>query len=223
MYETIEKTYLVILFISFFCSLVSFRLHYPFYLRFFSIFLGITVITELIANFFLPALHLDSNYPVYNVFLLFQLLSVGYYFKLLIKSSLFRKTIIILMILYSIFWISNTLFIYKKYDEPHWNSYASMLGDLLIIIFASRYLFELFTGDKLVSLKRHSEFWIAIGILLFSCCELPITGIVNFLVRDWDLARRLFAILQILNILMYLIFIYAYLCRIKPTVKKSLS
>ena len=224
MYTTqqfIATTYLIVLLISFDCSLVSYRLQYSHNLKFFSIFLGITVITELIASFFIYKFYPNSNYPAYNVFFLIQLFSMGYYFRLLIKSSLFRKAIIVVIPFYLAFWIYTTVII-STIDN--WNSYAGMLGDLIIIILTSRYLFELFTSDELASLKKHSEFWIAIGILFFSCCELPITGILNFFVKDsTSLAGRLSGILQVLNILMYLIFIYAYLCRIKPTVKKSLS
>jgi hypothetical protein len=215
-----QKVYLIVLLISFLCSLVSFRLHYPFYLKIFSIFLGITVITEIIANFLLPLFNISSNYPVYNIFILIQFLFLLFYFRLLIKSHFFKKVIFLLVFLYPVFWIITSL---ALYNLDHWNSYALMVGDLIIIIFTSRWLFEFFTGNELISLSKHSEFWIAIGILLYSSCELPITGMVNFLVKDIDLARRLFTILQILNIIMYLIFIYAYLCQIKPTVKKSLS
>ena len=220
MLTALQKIYLLIVIVTFLCSLISFRLQYARHLKFFSLFLGLTAITELLANLFLSALHLDSNYPVYNIFLLLQLFLIGYYFRLLIKYSFFKKTIVVLMFMYLVFWIFTSLIYYTLF---HWNSYALMLGDLLIIIFTSRYLFELFTGDELVSLKKYSEFWIAIGILFFSCCELPITGMLNFLVKDWSLATRLSGILQVLNILMYLIFIYAYLCRIKPIVRKSLS
>lgn len=110
------------------------------------------------------------------------------------------------------------------YDFYHWNSYAIVGGNLIVIILASRYLFELLTGKNLVSLKRNSDFWIAIGVVFFACCELPLTGMINFLIKDknWPPVRKLFVVLQIINIVMYSIFIYAYLCRGKPIVKKSL-
>jgi len=223
MHTTIATIYLIVLLIAFFCSLISFRLHYPLHLKFFSIFLGLTVFIEFVATFILPRLNFDSNYSAYNSFFLIQLVSLGYYFYLLTRSPFFKKTIILLIVVYSVFWICNTLIIYTNFKEPYWNSYGAMVGDLFIIIFVSRYLFELLTGTELISLKKSSEFWIATGILLFCSCELPITGIMNFLVKDPILTRKLVKILQVLNISMYLIFIYAYLCRIKPTMKKSLS
>ena len=206
--------------ISFLSSLISFRPRHSRHLKIFSAFLGITALTELIANFFLSTFHLKSNYPVYNMFLLIQYISLGYYFSMLVKQPPFKKAIIISIFLYPVFWAITSLVLYNLY---HWNSYAVMVGDLFMIVWASRYIFELFTSEELLSLKRHSEFWIAIGILFFSCCELPITGILNYIVKDWMLANKLSIVLQIINIIMYLIFIYAYLCRIKLTEMKSLS
>jgi hypothetical protein len=216
-----EDIYLIVLTTSFLCSLLSFKLQYSHYLKFFSLFLGATVIVELGIKFIFYKFYKNSNYPVYNCFFLVQLFSMGYYFGLLIKSSLFKKTITSLVFFYALFWLYTSFFFYKTLDV--WNAYAAMLGDLMIIIITSRYLFELFTGSELTSLKKHSAFWIAVGIMFFYSCELPINGILNYLINHnkYILAKKAVKILLLLNILMYLIFIYAYLCQKRLTAKKS--
>jgi hypothetical protein len=217
MYQVLAYIYITIVIISFLCSLISFRLHYPFHLKLFSVFLGITALTEITANFLLTPLHLNSNYPVYNIFLVIQFPFLAFYFKQVITSKAFRKGINTFFLCYPVLWLVIILFVYGL---NKWNSYGIMAGDLFVIAFAGRYLYELFTAEQLISFRKNSEFWIAIAIIFYSCCELPIMGILNFLVRDWNNTLKLLTILQLLNIIMYSIFIYAYLCRIKSTGKK---
>jgi hypothetical protein len=213
--------YISIVITTFLYSLISFRLYYPVHLKLFSIFLGITALTEIVSNYLLTLLHLTSNYPVYNIFLLIQYPLLAWFLKQILTSGFMKKAITVFIFMYPLFWIFIFSFVYKL---SQWNTYGIMVGDLFIIIFAVRYLYELFTSERLISFARHSEFWIAVGLIFFSCSELPITGILNFLTRDWvnnrETILNLFSILQILNIIMYATFIYAFLCRITPTEKK---
>jgi hypothetical protein len=214
---SLPHIYIVTVVISFLCSLISFRLHYPFHLILFSVFLGVTALTEIIANFFLTPFHLESNFPVYNLFILVEYPLLAFYFKQILRTVRIRKLINLFLIFYPLFWASIFLFVYTL---NQWNTYCVMAGDLFIIVFAVRYLYELFTSDSLISFRRHSEFWIAVALILYSCCELPIMGILNFLETDQDTTRKLLTILQVLNIIMYLIFIYAFICRVKLTERK---
>jgi hypothetical protein len=209
--------YILIVIISFICSLVSFRLLYPFHLKLFSILLFITVVTELISNFFLTPLHLNSNYPVYNIFTLIEYPLLGLFFRIIITNKNFKILCLAFIIIFPIFWFYIFLFVYKL-DE--WNSYGIIFGDLFIITFAARYLYELFTSNELIQFGKHTEFWISVALIFYCCCELPITGILNFWINDSKTTLRLLNILQLLNIAMYSIFIYAFLCPLKATRKK---
>src|SRR6478752_8612419 len=94
--------YLLIVVTAFLCSLLSFKQHRPIYLKLFSVFIGITVITEIIANFLVDLFHLKSNYPVYNCFIIFQYLLLAYYFKMIISSTRTKKIINTFVIVFSI-------------------------------------------------------------------------------------------------------------------------
>jgi len=183
----------------------------------FSVFLGITTLAEIIANFFISVFHLKFNFPVYNIFMLIEYPLLAFYFSQIISSDTFKKIIISFIFFYPVLWCITFFSILKKHE---FNSYGVMGGDLFIVIICARYLYELFTSTKLILFKKHAEFWIAIGLMFYSCCELPITGILNFLEQDWQMVRQLSIVLQILNIIMYSIFIYAFLCPIK-TIPKS--
>jgi hypothetical protein len=219
MLHFIRYAYLASVLIAFICSLNSFRLHYSRHLRFFSIFLGITAVTEIVANFLVQ--YPTSNYPVYNLFILIQYPMIAWYYRHIISDKKTRQLLLAFIVLYPVFWLSIFLFVYT-FDQ--WCTYGIMLGDLFIVIFSSRYIYELITSENPVQLQRHPEFWISVGLLFFCACELPITGIINFLVQDWlstwQLIQKIFSILQLLNILMYLMFTYAFLCRETPLGKK---
>ena len=213
---SLSHIYIAIVIISFLCSLVSFRLHYPFHLKLFSVFLGITALTEIIANFYIGFFHLQSNFPVYNIFMLVQYMLLAFYFRRIISSGIVKKIIDFFLFLFPVFWFITCYFIF---GINGWNTYVIMLGDMFIIIVSSRYLYEIFTSNELIHFKKHAEFWIAVALIFYSCCELPITGILNYLEQDWTLVLKLEIVLQILNIVMYSIFIYAFLCRITTTTK----
>ena len=179
--------------------------------------LAITVLTEIFANFLLGALHLNTNYPVYNCFLLVQYVTLGLYFKIIILSKRTKFIIKVFMCLFPLFWLFTDVFIFGL---NHWNSYVILVGDLFIICFAARYLYELFTSEKLINFKTSPEFWIAAATIFYSCCELPITGILNYLATN---NRSLNSVLQVLNIIMYLVFIYAFLCKPIDSTRSSYS
>jgi hypothetical protein len=213
---SLSHIYILIVILSFLCSLVSFGLHYPFHLKIFSIFLGITALTEISANFLLGFFRLDTNYPIYNCFMLVEYTMTAFYFKQVITSGNFKKLITAFMLFFPVFWLATVIW---KFGMNGWNSYSLMLGDLFVIIICARHLYEMITSDELISFRNSSEFWITAALIFYSCCELPITGILNYLVQDWKLFLQLENVLQILNIIMYATFIYAFLCRIKTTVK----
>lgn len=217
LYVFMLQTYLIILSISFIVSLSSFIFNYPLHLKLFCVFLGITVLTEICANFLVDFLGLQSNYPVYNCFILVQFPLLAYFFKMIISGKRTKKIIDIFCTVFPVFWLLTTIFIF---GINNWNSYAVMFGDLFIICVGSKYLYELFTSERLIDFKTSTEFWIAAALIFYSCCELPITGLLNYLYGDSGNAF-LTTILQILNIIMYAIFIYAFLCRRMTNTTKS--
>lgn len=203
--------YFIVLIISFLSSLICFRLDYPFHLKFFSIFLGLTLLTESCAVFWLPFFHLNTNYPIYNFYFLFAYLSYSYYFSLIITSKISKTFIRYFAIIYPLFWLTTTIFIFGL---TKWNSYSSMLGDCFLVIISIVNIYELFISEEVIDFKRSPEFWISVGTFIYSCCEIPITGILNYLGNNYaSIVYQIENILQVLNIIMYLIFIYAFICR----------
>lgn len=211
---TLSIIYISILAISFLCSLVSFRLHRQIHLKLFSVLLGIALITEVIANYFLSTFHLKSNWPVYNVYILLQGCIYAFYFRIVMPTKTMKKATSIFIFLFFIFWLLTT---FLQFGLREWNSYVFIVCDLFIIIMSAIYLYKIFTSEELIRLRICPEFWIAVGSVIYFSCDLPITGMMNFTSQDNDNGLLLREVLQYLNIIMYAIFIYAYLCLIIKT------
>jgi len=205
--------YFSILFISFLCSLISFRLHYPRHLKIFSVLLGITVVTEFFANFALKEFwHIKNNMPVYNIYRLFEFMGYAFYFKRIIQSSIVQRIITWFLVFYPLYWFITVFFIF---GIKSWTSYLPVGGSPFTILFASVYCYELFVSPQLVDFRRSAELWIALGLIIYYTCDLPYEGMLNFLITNFNsLGEKLSTLLLTLNILMYSAFIYAYLCRI---------
>lgn len=212
---TLPIIYISILAISFLCSLISFRLHYPFRLKLFSILLGVALLTEICANYLLSFFHLKSNLGIYNVYVLIQDCIYCFYFLLTVKNKIVKKIISIFIPIYIAYWGYTSFLIF---GINVWNSYAIMIGDTFIISLCVVLFFEFITSENILSIKRNADFWIMVGSFIFFSSELPIVGMFNFMTNNYQLdALLLEQVLQILNILMYTIFIYAFLCRTMKT------
>jgi hypothetical protein len=102
----------------------------------------------------------------------------------------------------------------------HTMTYA--LGCLLIIIFCIYYFWELFQRPNSVNLGRQPAFWICSGLLFYFSCTFPIYGGLNLVkVLPTLILQNLLAIFVLLNILLYLSFTIAFLCRLKT--RRSMS
>lgn len=206
--------YLFFLAVSFICSTYNFRSH-PFYLKLISILLCITFINECIA-FWGPAFFkLSSNIKVYNIYLPIEFAFYCVYFIYIIKFKWFKVLGVVFLIVFLIFWYITAFEIFQFHN---WNSYINTVESVLLIFMVTVYYYQLFIVSPLMYIKKHSEFWIATGLLIYCSCTLPLTGILNYLLSNYSayesLAVSLVIILQIFNIILYSLIAYAFLCRI---------
>lgn len=210
----LTNIYLLTLLISFLCSLISFRLHYPFHLKFFSVLIGIAAITEFVAFYGPKIWNFTNNMPVYNVYHLFEFCGTAIFFKYIISNRSIQKIINAFLIGYPVFW---AISIFSLYGIGAWNSNLAVVGAVFMIVLSSAYCYKLFVSDDLISFRTSSEFWIAVALIIYYSTMLPITGLFYYLTEHFTgLADQLIDLLQVANILMYSLFIYAFLCRIMP-------
>ena len=213
--QVVYTIYVITIAIAFLSSLICFRLDYPFYLKLFSVLLGLTFLVEFFSAFISKSFHLKNNFWIYNSFTLIEFWCYAYFYSFIIKIKGSRKIIKGFLWLYPMFWATTVFFIFRF---NVWNSYVIIVGSFFSVLFAIMYYHQLIFSDTMIFLRRQPEFWIATGMLVFYLGALPYFGMLNFLVKNYlSAANKLLYILLILNTLMYLLFSYGFLCRIINT------
>jgi len=203
------ELYMIVLNLCFLCSLISWRYGYARHMKLFSILLGISVITEFMAVIVLKQFHARSNYAIYSSFMLFEYCLYALFFRPLLRHRRARRAIDVFLVMFPLVWAATTFFVFGLY---HWNSYILLLGDAFTIVLCLIFFYELFTSEELRNFAETPEFWIAVATFSYSCCELPITGMLNYLAINYEtVALWLKNALQVLNILMYLIITAAFM------------
>jgi hypothetical protein len=190
-------------------STVYFRHPVPLYLRLFPVYLLMSIMVEVVALWMVPKF--GGNLALYNFYNLFSFCFLLFVLREIITSRTFKKVIVFSIGFFLAFALYN-LFFWQKLEA--WNSMSYAIGSLLIVTFCFYYFFELFKKAVSTKLTREPPFWIVCGLLFFYCCSFPILGLNNFLRYVPEvLLRSMGSIIMVLNILLYLLFAIAFLCR----------
>jgi len=217
----LKYAYIVFIGLAFITSLAALyrASERPAHLRLFSVLLGLTFVVECFAALLFKPLHWGSNVPLYNSFMLVEFMAYAWYYHMILKTGWARQLARLFLFLFPPFW---AWVVFWVFGILHWNSYVVVAGSVFTIFVSAAYYYEIFTRQADINLLDTPEFWIATGLLIFYACNLPYIGMLNYLVKNYmPLAKTFLVILKILNILMYSIFTYAFICRIP--IKKSSS
>lgn len=174
--------------------------------------MGITLAVESFSLLLMHPLHIRNNMPVYNVFSLVETECYAAYFYGLLQSRRVRKIVLVFMTAFPLAWIFTTFFVF---GFNSWNSYGVAIESAFCVAMSVRYLYEVITQTELIRMDNNPDFWIVIGVLTFFVVQLPLVGMLNFMKSN--LLNMAFGFLlkyAILNLLLYTIFTYAFLCRI---------
>ena len=103
-----------------------------------------------------------------------------------------------------------------------WQSYSYLIGNLLIVGLTVYYFFELFKRPTFINLMKEPAFWICSALLFYYMCSFPVLSLVNILEKAPPILRNnLSTLMTLLNIMQYILFSIAFLCRLD--FKKLLS
>lgn len=217
MYTVLRNIYLIVLIVSAIVATVRLKRGLPYNLKVFAILLVYTALVELSVFRLKSYLTTGNNLQLYNFFMLAEFLAYAWYFRQIMISQKIRVAIDTFLFSYPVFWFFVVFFVFKI-DE--WNSYVFVGGALFTVFLAIVFCFQTFVSDESVQYRRYSEFWIAIGLILFYTCGLPYMGMFNLLTKNAPQVANFFkSLLLIMNIVMYSLFTYAYLCQTTSTRK----
>ena len=187
------------------------------FLKAFSFFLLVNACFDTATSYM--ALHDIQNVFIGNVN---TLVVISYYLFLLrhiVRGKKARAGILISLIIFLLLSFTN-FFLAKKIDT--FISITYCLGSLLIVAASVYFFWELFQRTYSGPLGRQPAFWICSGLLFYYTCTFPVYGATNLIKALPNVIREnLLVILVSLNILLYLSFVIAFLCRIKT--RKSMS
>lgn len=201
---------------AFLFSLLSYtRRPVPLYLRLLSFYLLFDFTVELFAGY--------QSWNQQNNLLLSSLSAIAAFcFYLYIVRGFIQRPkakrifLYFLLILPPIFAIN--VFLLQKSTVFQTITYS--LGCLFVVASCIYYFWELFQNSYYVRLTREPAFWISSGLLFYYTVSFPIYGLINFISRDPQVVKVIIIILDSVNILLYLSFVIAFLCRLK--IKKSM-
>ncbi len=206
----LKNLYIISIAIAFGCSIINFKRHFIQF-KIVSLIIGFDLLGEL-TGIYLYGL-IKTNLPVYNFILLIEFVGYAYFFHTIAKSDWAKKVTIWFVFLFPVFWFVTVFLIFGLLK---WNSYVFITGSLLIIFLCFFYYYDLIKDSEIKELSKTPEFWIVTGLLIFYSVNLPFLGMYNYLITyHSNLAENLSIVLQILNIIMYSLFAYAYLCQSK--------
>lgn len=192
--------------LAFLSSLTSFGSGFSFSMKLFSILLGLTLGVEIGALLLERANR--NNFWLYNAFAPLEFWVYGFFFLGLLKGKFRKRLLTIWVILAPLLWL-------LVYRLSAWNGYGMILGSFFTVVFVLLFYYELILGPDTRPLRVLPEFWIATGLLIFYLAALPFFGMLNYLVRHYlGVAKILAVVIMLLDALMYLLFSYAYLCKI---------
>lgn len=154
-----------------------------------------------------------NNHWVYNGFILFQLFFFSFFFFRAIKSSFFKKVILLTSFVFLTFYLINLLFI-QGFNR--FNYYSIILVSLLLIIYAGRFMLQLADEENAGSFWRSPLFWISLSCLLFFSGSFMYFSAWDILVNAKTDKRGLLYnnLFQILNVLHYAMLSIGFLCPI---------
>ena len=154
----------------------------------------------------------QTNVPLYN---LYSTLEFSFYFFVLrcvIQNPLIRKILFFLIPGFPAFSFLNVYLIQGT------NVFLTMsygIGCLLIAVFCILYFVELFQLPRAIDLKTSPAFWICTATLFSYICTFPFWGMVNLLSVSEQNYDKAAIMVNVINILTYILFLIAFLCRIR--------
>jgi len=199
-----QNLYLYFIAFSVAVGLISLKNKLSLPLKFFLGFLCYTLANELVAK----NIH-GSNHWLYNIYnyIRFLLLSL-IYLQLLVTPAL--KKIIIGFLISLPVWFVISFYSVGGFYRLH--TPTILAGATAFVFMSTCYLYELLRYPEEKSLLLKPFFWISTGLLFYFLGNLPYLGSINYLVKkDMALAMKLYYITYILNVVMYTLFVVAFI------------
>jgi hypothetical protein len=147
---------------------------------------------------------------VYNILDTISFLVYYYiYYKSMSSNEKYKNWIKKFAIAYIVISILNWSFIQNFFEELQ--SYLFIIGAIFLIIAILFYFIELLKSEKILVFHKNLLFWISIGLLLYYTGNIPFAAELNGYALIPGGIHKLFLIVNILAIIMYLLFTFGFI------------
>lgn len=206
----VNYIYMSILSLCFLTGLINFKsFNLPIKITF--LYVVITFVVEMLGFY---SLYLSPekkvNTVLYNIYAPVSLLILSLFFYIIVDSVQIKKVILFLGLLFGLIQV---FFIFKNLNTGY--NFRVFMGAIVILSIYSIVFFRqiLNSGD---SFFENPNFWIVTGILFFYTGYFFLSGFINYIAtKDAVLARKLFTINHLLNIIYYSLITYGFICQRK--------
>ena len=186
------------------------------HLKYFLFLLWYITITEFVASFaskqnvlvFFDENGVDYNYWFYNLLRIVTFTTLLLIYVKSISNQTYRRILKACLIIYILAVIINWSFIQNFAFEI--SEVPKILGSMFLIFAIIFYLIELLRSDKILVFHKMLLFWISVGLLLFYSGTIPFALNINGYALIPGI-HKLFLIVYILAIMMYLIFTFGFI------------
>lgn len=202
--------YIYFLFISAVAGFVLLRRSTPLYLKLFPFFLLSSGVCEYIGK--QMSRHDINNTVLYNYLSTYEFTFYLLMVRMMIVTKKFKTIILWVACAYPVCCLLNIYLI----QGPHtFHSFTYCTGCLLIVLACVYYIIELFQLPTTINLIKEPAFWICSGLLFFCTVSFPLLGLTNYVYRISPIIiENLRTILDVMNTMLYAMFIIAFLCRV---------
>ncbi|WP_207536377.1 hypothetical protein [Desertivirga arenae] len=208
----LKQIYLITIFLSALIGLYHFK-RSPFHLKGFALLLVLTAIVEIVGHF------LKNNLWMFNLFGVIEFSSIFLLYRRLFFSHKIKNLLLLFAGVTALIYLSNWLF-FQGLNT--FNNYTFAFSCMLVTVTVLLFYHQLLNDNNPEPLLRVPMFWISTGILVFYPCNIFFMGLLNYIMHvSMDLAKQLYTIIHILNIIMYSLYSIGFIC--SATSRKSLS
>lgn len=150
------------------------------------------------------------NTILYSIYAPISLLILSFFFYIIIDNVQIKKVILCLGLLFGLIQV---LYIYINLNIGY--NFRVFMGAIIILSAYSIIFFRQLLNAE-ASFFENPNFWIVTGILFFYTGYFFLSGFINYIsTKDPILARKLFTINHLLNIIYYSLITYGFICQRK--------
>ncbi|MFA6248808.1 MAG: hypothetical protein WC615_17830 [Mucilaginibacter sp.] len=180
--------------------------------RLFIPFLLLTCVVEVIGIYVREFVHIP-NYAIYNFYILFECVFTSYFFFYLYKAYQYKlKWLLVWFALFAVMYIAELLY-------NNFSNFVSVTASVMSVVFvlASLYFYYLKLKDEhFEPLVFSAPFWWVSGTLFFYFGSTVCNNFSKYLAMYEIIAYKYsvrYLIFNLLNIIMYIFWSYAFICR----------